>query len=118
MLRNKFKSMVHFQKIKKGKGTSKIVTKKTLSFHQYKKCLFDNEIVRCTQYRIKSTPSSVDTLRVNKIALNNCDNKRLRSFNDITTFRYGTSVKVFTFKLCSEELQIKHALASYIDNQK
>ena len=103
---------------KKAKGTSKIVTKKTLGFDQYKKCLFDNEIVRCTQYRIKSTPSSVDTLRVNKIALNNCDNKRLRSFNNITTFRYGTSVKVFTFKLCSEELQIKHALASYIDNQK
>ena len=87
----------------KARGTSKAVTKKTLSFDHYKKCLLNNEIVKCIQYRIKSTPSSVDTMQINKIALKNSDNKRLRSFNDITTFPYGTSA----FKVCAQELKLK-----------
>ena len=99
---------------KKARGTSKCVAKKTLSFDHYKKCLFNNETVRCMQYRIKSTPSSVDTVQINKIALKNSDNKRLRSFNGITTFPYGTN----TFMVCIEELKIKQALTAYIDSQK
>ena len=87
---------------KKARGTSKTVTKKTLSFDHYKKCLFNNEIVKCIQYRMKSTPFSVDTVQINKIALKNSDNKRLRSFDDITTFPYGTSA----FKVCAEELKV------------
>ena len=54
---------------KKARGTSKTVTKKILSFDHYKKCLFNNEVVKCIQYRIKSTPSSVDTVQINKIAI-------------------------------------------------
>ena len=65
------------------------------------------------QYRIKSTPSSVDTVQINKIARQN-NNKRLRSFNGITTFPYGTN----TFMVCTEELKIKQAFAAYIDSQK
>ena len=91
---------------KKARGTSKCVVKKTLSFDHYKKCLFNNETVRCMQYRIKSTPSSVDTVQINKIALKNSDNKRLRSFDGITTFPYGTSA----FKVCAEELNVKQAI--------
>ena len=91
---------------KKARATSKTVTKKTLSFDHYKKCLFDKEIVKCIQYRIKSTPSSVDTVQINKIALKNSDNKRLRSFDGITTFPYGTS----PFKVCAAELKVKHAI--------
>ena len=70
---------------KKARGTSKLVTKKTLSFDHYKKCLFNNDIVKCIQYRIKSTPSSVDTMQINKIALKISDNKRLRSFDAVRT---------------------------------
>ena len=66
-------------------------------------CLFNNEIVKCIRYRIKSTPYSVDTVQINKIALKNSDNKRLKSFNDITTFPYGTSA----FRVCAEELRGK-----------
>ena len=91
---------------KKARGTSKTVTKKTLSFDHYKKCLFNNETVKCVQYRIKSTPSSVDTMQTNKIALKNSDNKRLRSFNGITTFPYGTSA----FKVCAEEIKVKYTI--------
>ena len=99
---------------KKARGTSKCVVKKTLSFDHYKKCLFNNETVRCMQYRIKNTPSSVDTVQINKVALKNSDNKRLRSFNDVTTFPYGTNA----FMVCIEELKIKQAFAAYIDSQK
>ena len=91
---------------KKARGTSKSVTKKTLSFDHYKKCLFNNEIVKCIQYRIKSTPSSVDTVQINKIALKNSDNKRLRSSDGITTFPNGTSA----FKVCAAELKVKLAI--------
>ena len=54
---------------------------------------------------------STDTLQIDKIALNNFDNKRLRSFNEITTYPYGSSA----FKVCFEELQIKIASASYLN---
>ena len=99
---------------KKATGTIKCVVQKTLSFDHYKKCLFNNETVRCMQYRIKSTPSSVDTVQINKIALKNSDNKRLRSFNGITMFPYVTSA----FIVCIEELKIKQAFAAYINCQK
>ena len=99
---------------KKGRGRSKAVAKETLSFDHYKKCLFNNETVKCIQHRIKSTPFSVDTVQINKIALKNSDDKRLRSFNGITTYPYGTS----TFMVCLEELKMKQALATYLNNQK
>ena len=99
---------------KKARGTSKAVTKKTLSFDHYKKCLFNNETVRCIQHRIKSTPYSVDTVEINKIALKNSDHKKLQSFKGITTFPYGTNA----FMVCIEDLKIKQAFATYIDSQK
>ena len=99
---------------KKGRGRSKAVAKETLSFDHYKKCLFNNETVKCIQHRIKSSPFSVDTVQINKIALKNSDDKRLRSFNGITTYPYGTSA----FMVCIEELKMKEALATYFNNQK
>ena len=104
----------NFSVDKKGRGTNKWVTKKSLSFDLYKKCLFNSETVKCTQHRIKSTPSCIDAVKMNKIALKNYDKKRLRSFNGITTYPYGTS----TFKVCHEELIIKHGLVSYLDTLK
>ena len=95
---------------KKARGTNKAVTKKTLSFDHYKKCLFNNETVRCIEHKIKSTPYSADTVESNKIALKNSDNKRLRSSNGIATYPYGTNA----FMVCTEELRMKQALASYL----
>ena len=99
---------------KKARGTSKTVNKKTLSFDHYKNYLFNSEVVKCTQYRIKNTPRSVDTVQVNKIALKNNDDKRLRSFNGITTYSYGTSA----FVMCIEELKMRQALVAYLESQK
>ena len=53
-------------------------------------------------------------MQINKIALKNNDNKRLSSFNGITTFPYGTNA----FMVCIEELKIKQAFAAYIDSQQ
>ena len=36
---------------KKARGTSKTVTKKTLSFDHYKNCLFNNEVVKCNSIK-------------------------------------------------------------------
>ena len=99
---------------KKAKGTKKNVTKKSLCFDMYKQCLFENKTFNCIQYRIKSNPLSTDTLQINKIALNNYDNKRLRSFNGITTYPFGANA----FMVCHEELIIKNALANYLDKLK
>ena len=57
---------------------------------------------------------SVDTVEINKVALKKYDNKRLRSFNGITTFPYGTNA----FKVCFEELQMRQLYTSYVDNIK
>ena len=84
---------------KKARGTNKSVTKKSLSFDLYKKCLFNNETVKCIRIRIKSTPSCIDIVKMNKIVLKNYSNKGLWSFNDIATYPYGTSA----FKVCHEE---------------
>ena len=100
---------------KKARGTKKKnVTKKTLSFDRYLDCLFNNEVVKCIQHRIKSTPMSVDTVEINKVALKNYDNERLRSFNGITTFPYGANA----FKVCFEKLEMKRLHTSYVDSMK
>ena len=53
-------------------------------------------------------------MQINKVALKNSDNKRLRSFNSIATYPYGTSA----FMVSIEELKMKQALASYLDSLK
>ena len=62
----------------------------------------------------KSTPVSVNIVEINKLALKNYDNQRLRSFNGITTFSYDTHV----FKVCFEELQMRRLYESYIKSMK
>ena len=91
---------------KKVEGTKKNVTKKSLCFDMYKQCLFENKTFNCIQYRIKSNPLSTDTLQINKIALNNYDNKRLRSFNEITTYPYGANA----FMICYKEIKLNECL--------
>ena len=91
-----------------------MLQKKSLCFDMYEQCLFENKTFNCIQHRIKSNPLSTDTLQINKIALNNYDNKRLRSFNGITTYPYGANA----FMVCHEELIIKNAPANYLDKLK
>ena len=42
----------------------------------------------------------MNTEKVNKIALNSSDNKRLQTFDRVTTYPYGTNA----FKICESEM--------------
>ena len=74
---------------KKAKGTKKCVIKKHLNFDLYKKALFNDETIRCSQQRFKSDYHIVYTQTVHKNALANEDDKRIQSFNGVTTYPYG-----------------------------
>ena len=63
-----------------------------------KKCLFKNEIMLKLQPRFKSY--SVYTEVINKIALSSYDDKRLQTFDQITSYPYGTNAE----KVCKTEL--------------
>ena len=73
----------------KAKGTKKCVIKKHLNFELYKKALFNNETIRCTQQRFKSDYHNIYAQTVHKTALDNKDDKRIQSFDGIITYPYG-----------------------------
>ena len=85
---------------KKAKGTKKCVIKRELMFKNYKDCLFNNAIILKSQQRFKSDHHEVYTEEVNKIVLNSNDEKRLQTFDKITTYPYGTNI----FKVCEIEM--------------
>ena len=76
---------------KKAKGTKKCVIKRRLKFNDYKYCLLNNEIVLKPQQRFKSERHDVYTDEINKIALSSNDDKRLQTFDKITSYPYGPS---------------------------
>ena len=86
---------------KKVKETKKYIIKKELMFENYKDSLFNNKVIRKSQKRFKSDHHDVYTEEVNKIALNNNnDDKRLQTFDGITTYPHGTNA----FKVCEGEM--------------
>ena len=56
-----------------------------------------------SQFRFKSDHHKVYTEKVNKIALSSNDDKRLQTFDGLTTYPYGTNA----FKVCESEMLIK-----------
>ena len=75
---------------KKAKGTKKCVIKRRLKFKDYYDSLFKNENMLRIQQRFKSDCHRVCIEEVNKIALSSNDDKRLQTFDRITTYPYGT----------------------------
>ena len=75
------------------KGTKKCIIKKKIKFKNYKDCLFNNETILKSQQRFKSEA------QINKIALSSNDNKRVQTFDKITTQPYGTNA----FIVCKSE---------------
>ena len=88
---------------KKAKGTKKCVIKRRLKFNDYKDCLLNNEIILKSQQRFKSEAHNVYTEEINKIALSSNDDKRLQTFDRITSCPYGTRAG----KICKTELLSK-----------
>ena len=88
---------------KKAKGTKKCVVKRKINSFNYKICLFhSNPVMRSQEVFIRQF-YDVYTLRVNKIALSSNDDKRLQTYDKITTYPYGTGVrKVIKTELLSK----------------
>ena len=85
---------------KKVKETNKCVIKTILKFNDYKDCLLNNKIILKSQQRFKSEAHNIYTEEINKIALSNNDNKRLQTFDRITSYPYGASAG----KVCKTEM--------------
>ena len=85
---------------KKAKGIKKCIIKRRLTFENYKDSLFNNKTILKSQLRFKSNLHDVYTEEVNKIALNSNDDKRLQTFDRVTTYPYGTNA----FKVCESEM--------------
>ena len=88
--------------VKKAKETKKCVIKQELMFQNYKDCLFNGEAILKSQQRFKSDHHKVYTEEVNKIALSSDDDKRLQTFNRVTTYPYGTPA----VKVCKNEMML------------
>ena len=73
---------------KKCKEIKKCVVKKTITFENYKKCLFDGVNVHRSQLLFRSNKHEVKTLEVNKLALNNQDDKRI-NIDGIASYATG-----------------------------
>ena len=61
------------------------VIKRILRFNGYKNCLTNKKIMLKSQQRLKSKPNNVYTEGINKIALSSNNDKRLQTFDRITT---------------------------------
>ena len=85
---------------KKAKGTKKCVIKQKLMFENYKDCLFNEKTIFKKQQRFKSQYHDMYTEEINKIALSSNDNKRVQTFDRVTTFPHRTS----DFKVCEDEM--------------
>ena len=73
---------------KKAKGTKKCFIKRRVNFNDYKDCLLSNEIALKSQQRLKSEKHDVYIEDINKIALSIIDDKRLQTFDSITSYPY------------------------------
>ena len=74
---------------KKCKGIKKCIVKKTLTFEDYKTCLFSNSTEYRFQLMFRSSKHAVHTTEINKVTLNRDDDKRTPRKDGISTFARG-----------------------------
>ena len=72
-------------------------------FKNYKDSLFNNKTILKSQLRFKSDLHEVYTEEVSKITLSSNDDKRLQTFDRVTTYPYRTNA----FKVCESEMLSK-----------
>ena len=85
---------------KKAKGTKRCTIKRRLKLKDYKDLVFENITILISQLRFKSDLHNVYTEEVNKIAISSNDDKRLQTFDRVTTYPYGTNA----YKVCEKEI--------------
>ena len=74
---------------KKCKGIKKCIVKKTLTFEDYKTCLFNDSTEYRSQLMFRSAKHEVHTIEVNKVTLNRDEDKRTSRKEGISTFARG-----------------------------
>ena len=74
---------------KKWKRIKKRVVKKTLTFEDYKTCLFSDSTEYRPQLIFRSSKHEVHTIEVNKVALNRDNDKRISRKDGISMFARG-----------------------------
>ena len=72
----------------KCKDIKKCVVKKTISFEDYKRCLFEGINIHRSQLMFRSSKHKIKTLEVNKLALSREDDKRI-SIDGIDSLAMG-----------------------------
>ena len=80
---------LHGSEDKKCKGIKKCIVKKTLTFEDYKTCLFNDSTEYRSQLMFRSSKHEVHTIDVNKVALNRDVDKRIPRKDGISTFVRG-----------------------------
>ena len=74
---------------KKCKGIKKGVVKRTLTFENYRDCLFEKSNLYSSQLMFRSIKHDVHMIEVNKMALSADDNKRIIEEGGISTKARG-----------------------------
>ena len=98
---------------KKAKGTKKSVIKRELMFKNYKDSLFNDKIILRSQQRFRSDHHRLYTEEVNKRSLSSNDDKRIQTYDKITTYPYGTNI----FKICENEMLLKNKFNDRLNNK-
>ena len=73
-------------------------------FENYKDSFFNDKIILRLQQRSRSDHHNVYTEEVNKIILSSNDDKRIQTFDKVTTYPYGTNV----FAVCKNKMLLKN----------
>ena len=79
----------------------------------YKGYLFNDKIILRSQQRFRSDHHKVYAEEVNKIALSSNDDKRIRTFDKVTTYPYGTNV----FMVCKNEMLLKNKFSDKLNSK-
>ena len=74
---------------KKCKGIKKCVVKKTLTFEDYKTCLFNDSTEYRSQLMFRSSKHEVHAIEINKVTLNRDDDKRISKRDGISILVRG-----------------------------
>ena len=90
--------------MRKAKGTKKCIVKREMTFKNYADALFNDEVIIRSQQRFRSDHHRVCTEEVNKIVLSSNDDKKIHTFDKVTTFLYGINV----FEVCESEMLLKN----------
>ena len=80
-----------------------LLREREILFNNYLDWLFKNKVLLRSQHRFRSDHHKVYTEKVNKISLSSNDDKKIQTFDKVTTYPFGTNV----FKVCENEMLLK-----------